>query len=173
MSTTLATSAKLSTQITYLKTALDGSGIQDVISQVSAVCDFSTGTGVGKANTLYHERRSLDAAASDSFNLYALTDSFGNSLVNARIKFLYVYNWNTTAGDILTLFADGTSAAWSGPLGGVDSATVPLYPGGFFILSARDATAYAVTNSSNHLFKITNGSSNSIDYDIIIVGATA
>ena len=173
MSTTLTTSAKLALNITYASTATDSASIQDIISQISTLSDLTSGTGASKANTLYHGRVTLASSASQSFNLYALTDAFGNSIVNARIRLLYLYNRNSTTGDILTLFNDGTTAAWSGPLGGVDSATVPLYPGGFFVLAASDATGYAVANTTNHLFKVTNSSSNSIDFDIIIVGVTA
>lgn len=89
----------------------------------------------------------------------------------SKVLAILIKNRATASGDNLVIGGKGTSAAWTSPFGS-NAHTVTIRPGGYLLMVAPDATGYAVVNTTNHLLKIANSSgANSVDYDLIIIGA--
>lgn len=147
-----------------------GSGVYPL--SLAAVVDLATGTGAGQADRLFTDRRTIAASGTDDLDLAgSLVDAFGATLTFARVKALYV---SAAAANVNNVLVGGAASAqfltWLG------SATdkVVVRPGGFLLLAATDATAYAVTATTADLLRIANSSSGtSVTYDIAIVGCSA
>lgn len=135
---------------------------------------LTSGTGAGQADLVFSDTRTIAASSNDDLDLAGgLTDAHGATLTFARVKALIVTasasNTNTVVvgGDATNTFLTWVSA---------EGDSVVLRPGACLALFAgqADATGYAVTASTGDLLRITNGSSGStVDYDIVIIGASA
>lgn len=143
--------------------------------------NLTSGTGKDKADRLWHDTRTLTATTSEKIDMYDLAidggaageDSLGQTVAAAVVKSITIRNKNTTAGNDLKVFGEGSAAAWNSPMDGSDTAKVVIGPGGSLTLEAPAAAGYAVADTSNHLLKIDNPGASSITYDIIVVFATA
>jgi hypothetical protein len=129
---------------------------------------FSSGTGSGQANVLWHGERTLADGASENLDLAGiLTDAFGDTVTLAKCKGLIIANKSTTQ----TISVGGAAAtqfvAWVG------SATdyVKVAPGG--VLALFNPGGYTVTAASADLLKIANSAGAAAIYDIIIIGSTS
>lgn len=140
---------------------------------LSRAVSLSSGTGAGKADCVFSDRRTLAASATEDLDLAgALTDALGGTVSLARVK-----------GIIVSASADNTNnvvvgAASSNPWATLLSATgtLTLRPGASVGLMAgvADATGYAVTGGTGDLLKVANsGGSTAVTYDIVIIGASA
>lgn len=162
--------------------ALDLTTIDDTLSSLAiTAASLTTGPGLNQGNQLWHDRRTLASAATETIDLYdfaidagsAQNDSLGNALAMVRIKVLLIYNRSTTAGENFTLFGEGTTAAWNSLLNGSDTAKAVLGPGGVFLVTNPSAAGMAVADTTNHLLKVENSGSGSNDFDIIVIGANS
>ena len=127
---------------------------------------YSNGTSSNQANAFYSDTRTL-AATSESFDLNAAStvDGFGDGLVFTKVKYLYVKNKSTTAGQNLVLSGDWLGAT-TGPVSA--SGTVTIGPGGIFILD-NPIDGYTVGSAATQdVLTVTNTAT--FDYDILIVG---
>jgi len=148
------------------------------LGSVSAPLDYrkqislANGTGDGKADLVFHDRRTIAASSTDSLDLAgSLTDPLGATLTCATVKGLLVAaspsNTNTV---VVGGAASNTWATWVGDA----TDKVIVRPGGVLVLFASDATGYAVTASTGDILEIANGGGGtSVTYDIVIVGASA
>lgn len=134
---------------------------------------WANGTGASQADLAYRGRRTVGATSVDNLDVAgSLTDKFGNTITMARVKLIALYNRAAIgSGFVLNL------GAGSNPLANLfgDAATDKLNvrPGGIFLITAPDAVAYAVTAGTGDILKINNGNGSSVDYDLVIVGASA
>lgn len=147
--------------------------------------NFTYGTAANQAQTVWSDVRTLAAGASERIDLYDLAidggaaqrDQIGLTVTMACIKGLLVYMANTTAavGDQLTVggyVAATTQAFWS-PFSLGSSSTqagVVLGPGGGFMVWNPSAAGYTVTDGANHLLKIANTGSTTVQYGIWFMG---
>lgn len=158
---------------------LDNSTAQDALSGFPAAlaANLTSGTGKDKADTIWHDRRTLAAAATENIDVYdfggGAQDALGQSIANATVKVLYIKNRSATAGEKLTIGGEGSAAAWNSLFNGSDTATTQIGPDSTLIRVEPSAAGLAVTDVSNHLLKIANAGIASIDYDIVVIGATA
>ena len=140
---------------------------------LSRAVSLSSGTGAGKADRVFSDRRTLAASATEDLDLAgALTDALGGTVSLARVK-----------GIIVSASADNTNnvvvgAASSNPWATLLNATgtITLRPGASVGLMAgvADATGYAVTGGTGDLLKVANsGGTTAVTYDIVIIGASA
>ena len=155
-----------------LSTALD-LGVARAPVQVRRAVALASGTGVGKADRVFSDRRSIAASSSEDLDLAGvLLDAFGVAITFARVKGLIVTAAATNVNNVVVGAASGSP--WAGLLGATH--TLTLRPGASFAVMAgeADATGYAVTATSADLLKIANSSSGSaVSYDIVIIGASA
>ena len=157
-----------------LISALDLTTATAPISKTWTPLDLTSGTAVNQADTIFSDTRTLAASATENINLYTQTDAVGTTFTNARVKLLCIYNRNTTAGDILRVGGLAASTTWTAPFNTSNTATVDVAPGGVLVLAAPSAAGFTVTNTTNHLLKFANVSaSNSLAYDLVVIGASA
>jgi len=138
------------------------------------------GTIINTANTIYHDRRTLAASASETISMYdmhidagsAQKDALGQTIANARIKLLFVQNRSTTAGEILRVFGNGASTGFTSIVA-PNTSYIPVAAGGSILFIAPSAAGYAVTATTNELVKFLNTGAASMDYDVLIIGSSA
>lgn len=134
---------------------------------------LALGTGANQGNTYFYDSRTLSASANESLNVsggshggaIALEDPYGQTTTFARIIGVLIINTSTTGtllvgGDatdnITTMFGDNTDA-------------IRIRPGGQFLLTAGDATSFAV--AANEILKLANeDGANPLTYQIVIIG---
>ena len=128
---------------------------------------LTNGTGANQADTVFQDIRTLTDAQAETINLHdgSLENDFGTALTLDILKVLYIKN-NSSDPNLLIggaatnqvgLFADGGDI-------------LTLRPGGEFLLIAPDVNGIDVTADPN--LKITHDGtgSDSLTYDIIMVG---
>lgn len=158
------TASVLQTKVNDLTTS------NDQLSKIWAA-HLDSGSGVGLADRVFHDTRTLGASATEDLDLAAvLVDVFGTTLTFARVKGLFVAASSANTNNVV--IGAGTNP-WATLLNA--TGTVTLRPGaacGFFAGSA-DATAYAVTAATGDILKITNsGAGTSVTYDVVVVGSS-
>jgi hypothetical protein len=136
---------------------------------------FADGTGLNAFNRVFSDTRTLASGANERLNMYSfggapVTDPVGQALTLSRVALLVIKNKNTTAGNKLVIGNDATSAAWISPFT-ANTDTIAIEPGGCLILLAPSAAGYVVANTTNHLLKILNAGSGSVDYDVVVFGS--
>lgn len=135
---------------------------------------LTSGTGAGKADRIFHDRRTLVASATEDLDLAGvLSDAFGVSLTFARIKLLYVSAAVANTNNVVV--GNATSNGFISWVGGA-AHTVTVRPGGFLALGAgqADAVGYAVTAGTADLLRIGNsGAGTPVTYDVVLIGASA
>ncbi|MEE4598224.1 hypothetical protein V2J94_41385 [Streptomyces sp. DSM 41524] len=135
---------------------------------------LASGTGAGKADKVFSDRRTLAASASEDLDLAGvLLDAFGGSITFARIKGLIISAADGNSNNVIVGGASSNGfVSW---VGGATH-TVTVRPGGTLALMAggADATGYAVTAGTADLLHIANsGGSTSVTYDVVLIGASA
>lgn len=134
---------------------------------------LATGAGVGLADKLFYDQRTLNASTTEDLDLVGtLVDDFGVTFSPARIKMIYVEALAANTNNVIVGAASATQ--WAALLG--TTGTVTLRPGAFFmaVAGATDATGYVCAAGSTDLLKVANsGAGTSVDYKIILVGCSA
>lgn len=133
---------------------------------------FAAGTGADQADRGWSDQRTLAASASEDLDLAgSLTDPAGATITFARVKLILVEAAAANTNNVVV--GGAASNAFVGPFGDATD-TIAVRPGGFLLLVAKDATAYAVTAGSGDLLTVTNSAgSTSVTYNIAIIGASA
>lgn len=155
-----------------LTTALD-MGTGRAPQSLSKSMSLANGTGAGKADRIFSDRRTLAASATEDLDLAGvLLDAFGATVTFARIKGLIVSAAVGNTNNVV--IGAAASAPWITLLGATH--TLTLRPGAFVAVGTglADATGYAVTATTADLLKIANSSSGTaVTYDIHIIGCSA
>jgi hypothetical protein len=133
---------------------------------------YSTGTGAGSADRIFHDQRTIAISGTDDLDLAGvLTDVFGATVTFARIKAIVVA---AASGNTNNVIVGGAASNQFLTWVGAATHTVTVRPGGFLALAATDATSYAVTAGTGDLLRIANsGAGTSVVYDIMLIGASA
>lgn len=150
---------------------LDMTTAEDPLTFRHAV-QLADGSGAGKADRVFHDRRTLAASASEDLDLAgSLVDSFGQTVTFARIKGLYV---RAAAGNTNNVIVGNASAtAWAALLGATGTLTLRPGAGVGVVAGEADVTAYAVGAGTADFLKVANsGAGSSVTYDVVIVGAS-
>ena len=131
----------------------------------------TNGTGLDQMDLIWHDQRTLGATTSENIDLAgSLVDSFGTTLTFARVKLIYVFSAVANGGLIQVGGAgSNTFVNW------VANATdiINIRNGGAMMLTAPDATGYAVTAGTGDILQINNTDGSSATYNIVIGGASA
>ena len=152
--------------------ASDTSTLTDAITGAVKSWTIANGTGANQANMIWHDQRTLAASTSEDLDLSGvLTDSFGVSVALARVKAIIVSAAAANGGLIQVGGAAGNQFVnWVANASDI----IQIRAGGFMLLAAPDATAYAVTATTGDLLKIANTDGAAAGtYDIYIIGASA
>lgn len=165
-----------------IEKALDLTVPQDSLS-VSKALAFAFGTGAGKANQIFHDRRTLAGGASETLDLSGvLVNPLGGTVTFAKVKAIILLNRSDealgahTATDAEVALGGAAADEFVGPFQTAgDAIGVPA--GGVFFIATRDAAGWAVVNDYTgdaDLIKVTNldGVDQAL-YDIILIGESA
>jgi hypothetical protein len=154
-----------------LSKALDLTTARDGLAFRRAV-QLNDGTGVGKADRVFHDRRTLAASATEDLDLAGvLLDAFGATITFARIKGLFI---SAAAANTNNVVVGAATNAWATLLSA--TGTLTLRPGASVgaMAGPADTNAYAVTAGTADLLKVANsGAGSTVSYDIVIVGSSA
>lgn len=153
-----------------LTSALDLATGSSPLSVRKAV-NLASGTGIGKADKIWADRRTLAASATEDLDLAGvLLDAFGTAITFVKVKGLYISAADANSNNVVV---GAATAPWATLLS--TTGTLTLRPGAFVGVGTGAADAgYAVTATTGDILKIANsGAGTSITYDIAIIGASA
>lgn len=168
---TISSALSMAATVSQTKT-LDLTTVSDPLMFRRAV-SLTDGTTAGKADKVFHDRRTLAASGTEDLDLAGvLLDAFGAAITFVRVKGIFVSAAVANTNNVVVGAASATQ--WATLLNA--TGTVTLRPGATFgvIAGATDDTAYAVAAGTGDLLKVANsGAGTSVTYDIVIVGASA
>jgi hypothetical protein len=158
--------AKLSGR--YTSTGNLGTASFDLSQQILA--SFAPGTGMGQADLVFADRRTLAASATENLDLAgALTDPLGAALTFGHVKAIYVVARAANTNSVVV--GGAATNAFVGPLGGT-TPTVTLPPGGGLLL-VHPGAGWTVTAATGDLLKVLNSAAGaSVQYDVVIIGTS-
>lgn len=170
MATTYAGEVKVQIKSKVVN-ALDLSTVSDILSDpaLSIVQALADGTGSGKAQVHWHDRRSLEAtggADTDALDLAGgVVNAFG-TVTFTKIKAILIKMVTATTGLALEIGAgsDPITSLW-----GASGDVAILGAGGIFLMTSP-VDGFALTGGSADKLTITNPSAAAITYDIVVIG---
>lgn len=165
----LVSSLVLTAKGTYTS-ALDLSTATDPLSFVKTI-SLANGSGASQADLMWHDQRTLAASTAEDLDIDGggLTDAFGAAVAFDLIKALYIY---AATGNTNNVQVGGD--ANSVPIFGATADFISIPPGGFFAITAPDATGIAVTAGTGDIIQVENSAGGtSVTYDIVIIGVSA
>jgi len=131
---------------------------------------LASGTGVGKADRIFADTRTLAGSANETLDLAgSLTDVLGAALTFAKVKAIIVVAGDSNAGNILV-----GGAASNGFVGPFADATdkIKVRKSGLFIWADAEI-GETVTAGTGDLLKFENSAGSSATYTVIIIGESA
>lgn len=133
------------------------------------VMRLAPGTGLGKADLLFSDQRTLAASATENLDLAGvLTDPLGVVIAAAKIKAIFIFAAAANTNSVVVGAA--ASNPFTGPLGGT-TPTLTVAPGGMILLT--NPAGWAVTATTADLLKIANSAAGTpVTYDVLIFGST-
>ena len=135
----------------------------------SARNTFGFGSGAGLAQSHFHGRWSVGAAAQITFDMRGgIEDVFGNTITADRLRGIFVRNLSDDSGDVLELFGDSAPSGDTANIldpGGTDA--LVLGPGGFVLIS-NPVVGYVVDDTSRNL-EVHNPGASEIEFEIYLL----
>lgn len=139
------------------------------------------GSGAGKADQVWHDRRILAGGGSEDLDLSGvLINAFGDTITFANLKVIAIINrsdevlpGHAVATDAEVSIAPDATNGFDGPLAGTTPKLI-VPAGGVLLVTNPTAAGWAVTADTGDLIVITNedGSDQAI-YDILVIGESA
>lgn len=168
MAVTLTKSGTL--KWTQTATTGDASATANWLVDVSD--SMADGTGLDQCDVVYGDKDvALSGSGTNNLDVNAvLADVYGTTISLAKIKFLYIHNKSTTAGDTITI---GNHASAALLIFGAAAHTYTIGPNGKFEMWEPSLAGKTVTASTGDILKILNDTSNANTYDIAFGGASA
>lgn len=133
---------------------------------------LGNGTGAGLADLIWSDSRTLGASATENLDLSgSLLDPFGALIAFARVRAMLVV---AAAANVNNVVLGGqTVNGWLGPFGAA-AHTIGVQPGDLYVQTARGAAAWPVTAGTGDLLQVANsGAGTGVDYEIVLIGASA
>lgn len=126
---------------------------------------FANGTGANQAQHVWHDKRTLNAGASDNLDLTSLANAFGN-LTLSKVKAIFVNILTTTSNYRLNIGGASTNA-WSAFVADATDKVVVGAGSPFLWVSLVDG---GTVDSTHKVLKIENPSAGAVQYEIWILG---
>jgi hypothetical protein len=130
---------------------------------------LANGTGSGYANYAYQDQLTINASSSTTLDLRALTDEFGVSRTFTKVKVLAI-RLNASSDTSATLNVGAAATNIFSAFLADDTDIVKVRYQGWFVVAAKDATAFTVDATNKDLKIANNSASNSVTVDVVIVG---
>ncbi|NUK07467.1 hypothetical protein HRW18_05445 [Streptomyces lunaelactis] len=152
--------------------ALDLTTVSDPLDFKRAV-HLESGTTVGKADKVFHDRRTLSASATEDLDLAGvLLDAYGVAITFVKIKGLFIAADAANTNNVVV--GNAAATAWAALLGATGTLTIRPGTTVGVTAGATDATGYAVAAGSTDLLKVANSAGGTgVTYDIVIIGTSA
>lgn len=139
---------------------------------LSRPVELATGTGAGQADKMFSAIRTIAPSANDDLDLNnVLLDAFGVAIVLARVKGLFISAALANSNNVV-IGAAGANP-WITLLNA--TGTITLRPGESIgcYSGVADATGHVVTGGTGDILRVANGGAGtSVDYSIVIIGAS-
>lgn len=138
--------------------------------------DFSDsladGTGLDQCDLVYGAKAvALGGSGTNNLDVAGtLSDFYGTTITAVKLKFFYLKNLSTTAGDTITLGNHATAALL---LWGAAAHTKTVGPNAVEFMWEPSLAGIAVTATTGDILKILNDSANANTYDIAFGGTSA
>lgn len=141
------------------------------IQAFSYLLSLTSGAGLNQANVIWSDRRTVNASTTDTLDLAGggLTDALGAVFAPARMKLLAVRNRHSGTQNITVGRPAANGVPWLSAAG--DNAIVSA--GGLLLMAWPTAAGIVVTAGTGDLIEVVNGAGTSVDYDIVIIGASS
>lgn len=140
----------------------------------SRILTWANGVGADQADKIWHDKRTLAASGTENLDLAggALLDPLTQAAISfARVKAIVVKAMATNVNNVV--FGNSGANAWLGPFGAA-AHTLAVPPDGEIWLVAPKQTAWPVTVGTGDILTVTNSAGGTgVDYEIIIIGASA
>lgn len=133
---------------------------------------FGDGSGANQITRIFADNRTISASSNDDLDLAGvLVDAIGQTVALARVRGILI---RAAAANVNNIVVGGASSNGFISWAGASAHTVIVRPGGLLLLAAPDATAYGVTAGTADILRIANsGAGSTVNYDIVILGATS
>lgn len=133
--------------------------------------NIQPGTGVGKADGVFSDTRTIAASGTDSLDLAGvLTDVFGSTIAGGKVKAIMIKASAANTNNVLV--GGAGSATFIGPFADATD-ILALAPGAWMVL-VHPGAGWAITATTADKFLIANsGGTTGVDYDIILILASA
>jgi hypothetical protein len=154
-----------------LNNLLDLQSASSALSYAQSV-GMSSGVGASQADRIFTDHRTIAASGTDDLDVNAggLLDPLGVVFTVVRLKLIVVKAAAANTNNVV--MGVGTNPITT-ILGGT-TPTLNIRPGGLLVLAAPDAVAYGVTAATADILRFANsGAGTSVDYDVVLVGASA
>jgi hypothetical protein len=142
---------------------------------VAASLVLASGTGVGEADRVYADSRTVASAANDDIDLRGvLLDAFGAVLNIAEVVVIGIVNANADGvANTTALTVGGGSNPFAGIFGTAgDQVVIP--PGGMFLIACDGANGLgAAAAGTADILRVANGAGAPATYQIVIIGRSA
>lgn len=169
MATHLTTTARMALKAIMASELSLGSAVAELTKPFDDA--LTSGAGLDSADLVWWDSRSVGSGSPDDLDLTGgLTSVFGTPLSFARLKSVLVHNKSGTASAVL-LVGDHPTAAFAGCFGDAGD-IVKVGPGGVLFLWNPSAAGYPVISGTADVLRIA-AASGTIEYDVVLVGASA
>lgn len=141
------------------------------IIALAQTLSFSDGVAAGNADRIWKDTRTLGISANEDLDLSGtLTDIYGAAVVFADVRAILIVAAATNTNNVRLI----RPASNGLPIFLAASDGIDVRPGGVFLWMCSDATAVPVTAGTGDLINIANsGAGTTIDYSILVVGASS
>lgn len=147
---------------------LDLSTVNDAL-RLPVTNTLTDGTGVNKAQIVYHDEITLATANATSLDLSGgVSHAFGAAAFT-KIKAILIHNKETVAGHEITV-GGGAGCLAAAAIFSSTTDVIRVGPGGIFLITDPSAAGIPVTNSTADVLTISNGCGANVTYDVIVIG---
>lgn len=169
-------SGELSVSLKTKSTGTNDFGGPAFAPVMSALLQFTVGTGANQFDLEFFDERSIATGADDDIDLAGvLTDEFGTVITYAEIMLIAIFNRPRTGSpNTTTLTIGGGTNPFVGFLSGTAPKVTKLGPGGGLLLWNPDATGLgAVGAGASDILRITNSAGATAKVQVGVLGRSA
>jgi hypothetical protein len=172
MSDTLIAAVDLKASLNWL--FQDSSALSTITdsSSLQYAATLSRGYGIGQADMLWYDQRSLDAVSFEGLQLSALSRAaFDNTLTTNfnTVKAILLINTETTSGLELTIGASLVQE-WYAPF--AVSGSIIRLPSNSCLMFVNNDLGWTVESGAHDTLRVTNPNAQSVTYQIVMIGTS-
>jgi len=177
--------SQVNASITGTSTKPGDLGITPTTSVAESISmTLADGVGASQSDLIVTLQNTIIASGDDDIDLSgSLSDYYGDSVVLAKIKAIFIKNTSDTQSSVTAAQiqvgggtgGDGTNAfdTWVTSTAADGSEAVIIDAGGFIMVGNSTAAGYAVTAGTADILHINNNTAEQARYDLVIIGTTA